>query len=430
MRHTFSHPEMPDTPSTPSGARTALSNSEIKRYGRQLILPELGISGTNPPFGCNTTHTLTLSTRSGQIKLATSSVLVVGAGGLGSPVLLYLAAAGVGTLGIVDYDVVAQSNLHRQIIHGEHTVGTSKVASACAAVSNVNEHVVCRAHDTALTSSNAMDIVGGYNVVVDASDNVATRYLLNDVCVLLDKPLVSGSALRFEGQLTVYNFHGGPCYRCLFPRPPPPDAVTNCDDGGVMGPITGVIGSMQALEVVKIIAMDQSSYTQRMLMYDGLGGTVRTIKLRPRQPTCAVCGDTPTITQPIDYVQFCGSGVEDKTRPLTVLGAEERVPPSVYASLREATRHILLDVRDAVQFQICALPGAINVPLRDLEKRMDEVRALVADGSVPVYAVCRRGNFSQLAVQSLRQHGLSNAFDIERGLEGWQADVDGDFPVY
>ncbi|KNE69525.1 hypothetical protein AMAG_14089 [Allomyces macrogynus ATCC 38327] len=439
----------------------SLSNEEIERYGRQMILPNIG--------------------RPGQLAIKQASVLVVGTGGLGAPVAMYLACAGIGTLGLVDHDTVAVSNIHRQVIHTEDSVGIAKTTSARQALERANSHVRYVEHNLLLDASNALDTLRPYDIIVDCTDNVPTRYLLNDACVMLGKPLVSGSALRFDGQLTVYHYHGGPCYRCLFPTPPPPETVTNCDDGGVLGPVTGMLGSLQALEVLKMVALGESAFAGRMLLADGLAGAFRTVKLRGRQKTCAVCGDEPTIKELVDYVQFCGARPDDKTKPVKMIPANERITvrelharlnavPTATAAAASATPAensttatasnstaptngtsttpngaassstaaptadrtpspvVLLDVRAPVQFGIAHLPNSINVPWRDLPSRLDEVRALARDGT-DLVVLCRRGNDSQRAVANLRKEGIE-CVDVIGGLEAWSADVDPEFPRY
>lgn len=404
--------------------RSSLSNAEIGRYSRQLILPEIGVQG--------------------QLKLANASVLVVGAGGLGCPAGIYLAAAGVGKIGFIDYDAVELSNLHRQILHSEGKVGVAKSSSAASACSQLNSHVQCAPHHVQLDSSNALQIIKNYDIVLDASDNVATRYLLNDACILSKKPLVSGSALRFEGQLTVYGYKDGPCYRCLYPKPPPPETVTNCSDGGVLGVIPGIIGSMQALEAIKIACGMESSFCQKMLLFDGQEGTFRTIKLRPKQPNCIVCGQRPEITELIDYQQFCGSRPDDKEKSLSLLGCEDRISVQEYKEVLDlGQKHVLVDVRMPVEMEICQLPAEVyNLPVNCLD-REDHLASLrnhivsksagVQNQAFPVYVVCRRGNDSQIAVQKLKNHIKSDTIkfkDISGGLYAWAKHIDTEFPVY
>ncbi|XP_065176626.1 adenylyltransferase and sulfurtransferase MOCS3-like isoform X2 [Sycon ciliatum] len=389
------------------------------------------------------------SARKRQLGLKQSSVLIVGCGGLGCPSALYLAAAGIGQLGLLDYDEVELSNLHRQVLHTEAGSDVRKCDSAADALFRINSHVQCRRHHVALNSFNAMDIVSQYDIVVDASDNVATRYLVNDACVLLNKPLVSGSALRFEGQLTVYHYEDGPCYRCLFPRPPPPETVTNCSDGGVVGMVPGVIGVLQAIEVVKIAAKIPSTLSQKLLLFDALGGFFRTVRLRGRKENCAVCGNSPTITTLIDYEQFCGASPSDKSKSLSLLGDEDRITVQDLQqklSCSEPSQGktlCVLDVRPPVQFEICSLPGSHNVPIDDLNKAdtVERLQGILAEheqscstnavSSSAVVVVCRQGNDSQKAVLDLRKRFTDLRFqDVIGGLKRWAASIDTSFPMY
>ncbi|KAI8480580.1 Molybdenum cofactor synthesis protein 3 [Branchiostoma belcheri] len=363
-----------------------LDKPAIARYSRQLILPELGVKG--------------------QLALCGTSVLLVGAGGLGCPAAVYLAAAGVGRLGLVDYDSVELNNLHRQVLHTEGRVGTPKALSVATAVKG---------------------------------------YLLNDACVFTNKPLVSGSALRLEGQLTVYNYKGGPCYRCMYPTPPPPETVTNCSDGGVLGVVPGIIGCLQALEVIKMAAGQEVSYSQRLLLFDALDGTFRTIKLRPRQASCVVCGDAPTVTQLQDYEQFCGAKACDKTQSLRILQDNERISVQEYHTvLSSGAPHLLVDVRQPVELDICQLPNPINIPISQVSRpeQLQQLKTAVTckvqqleqdDHKLPVYVVCRQGNDSQLAVEQLRNL-LSDlpvhVTDIRGGLMAWARKIDTSFPEY
>ncbi|KAJ3187006.1 Molybdenum cofactor synthesis protein 3 [Gaertneriomyces sp. JEL0708] len=396
-----------------SQKKTNLNNEEISRYSRQLLMPEIGVQG--------------------QLNIRNASLLVVGAGGLGAPAIMYLAAAGIGRLGIVDYDPVEASNLQRQIIHDETKLNVPKAESARQTVEKLSSLCDCVAYNTLIDSSNALELIRPYDIVLDATDNVATRYLLNDACVLLDKVLVSGSALRMDGQLTVYHYQGGPCYRCIFPKPPPAETVTNCSDGGVLGVVPGIIGCLQALEAIKIASGMGTSFSQKLLIFDATTGTFRGIKLRGRKPDCAVCGDAPTITKLIDYVQFCGSSAADKTPSLNVLPGEERISCKSYAGIRSSP-HLLLDVREKVQYNICSLPNSINIPYKELDRRVAEVEDAVKrkndENGIPVYVVCRRGNDSQLAVQLLKESGFTMAKDIIGGLEQWAAEVEPAFPTY
>ncbi|KAH8552697.1 adenylyltransferase [Umbelopsis sp. PMI_123] len=388
-----------------------LSNAEIRRFGRQLILPDIGISG--------------------QLKLRNASMLVVGAGGLGSPICLYLAGAGVGRIGIIDHDEVDVSNLHRQVIHDESRVGVNKAQSAATSINRINSTCQVIPYDCVIDSSNAMDIIPKYDIVLDATDNVATRYLLNDACVIAGKPLVSGSALRMDGQLTAYNYNGGPCYRCLHPNPPPPETVTNCSDGGVLGVIPGIIGCIQALQAIKISIGLAAQDPPSLLIFSGAQPTMfRTMKLRPRKEDCVVCGKNPTITELIDYVQFCGRAATDKDAPLQVLDADDRIMVEGYHKyIIEDRPHLLLDVREQVQYDICHLPNSLHIPLRQLGRRVGEVKQAIEGRNQDVYVICRLGNDSQLAVKILEEHGIPSK-DIVGGLHEWSHRIDTDFPIY
>ncbi|XP_038606351.1 adenylyltransferase and sulfurtransferase MOCS3 [Tachyglossus aculeatus] len=420
------------TDEEPLPARTALTAEEIERYSRQLVLPELGVRG--------------------QLRLCGSSVLVVGCGGLGCPLAQYLAAAGVGRLGLLDPDTVEPSNLQRQVLHGEAAAraGRPKAHSAAAALRRLNSAVQVVAHAGALRPANAAALVGRYDVVADCSDNAPTRYLVSDACVLAGRPLVSASALRLEGQLAVFHHGGGPCYRCAFPRPPPARAVTSCADGGVLGVVPGVLGCLQALEVLKLAAGLPPSYSGRLLLFDALadghaGRPFRCVRLRGRRPDCPACGERPRLSLDAlpDYEAFCGGGRCPAPRPLP---AELRVSPERYRGLLDRRHpHLLLDVRPPVEVDICRLPHALPVPLARLERGdEDALRALaeaVARGRArlppgapfPVFVVCKRGNDSQKAVEILRRSPALqplDAKDIVGGLMAWAASVDPTFPRY
>jgi len=408
--------------------KNRLDNSDTARYSRQLILPEFGVRG--------------------QLALRDAKVLVVGCGGLGCPVAIYLAGAGIGRIGLVDHDVVELNNLHRQVQHTELSAnqGVYKAASLADSCARLNSRVVCDTHCVVLNSSNALEIINQYDVIVDATDNVATRYLLNDACVLAGRPLVSGSALRFEGQLTVYNYKESPCYRCLFPTPPPPNMVTNCSDGGVFGPVVGVIGSLQAMEVLKIVAGIGESYAGRLMLYDGLEGSIRTVRLRSKRKGCEVCGDLPSVTHLIDYEGFCGASATDKNSDINILSKSERISAMEYANIvRHDTPHFLVDVRSPVELEICQLPSTThNVPMSEfdkldghamlLNKFKSEVTSQISnDHQTTIFVVCRRGNDSQIAVEKLRL--LFADFpvqikDIRGGLYAWAYHVDTNFPKY
>ncbi|KAF7725878.1 Molybdenum cofactor synthesis protein 3 [Apophysomyces ossiformis] len=409
-------PQIPTDPVPPVFEKVdQLTNAEIRRYGRQLILPHYG--------------------KEAQLKLRNTSMLIVGAGGLGAPAALFLGAGGVGRLGIVDHDDVDISNLHRQIIHTEARQGINKAVSAMMGVHSINPHCEVIPYALSLDSSNALDIIRQYDIVLDCTDNIATRYLLSDACVLSGKPLVSGSALRFDGQLTVYNYKGGPCFRCLHPIPPPADTVGRCSDSGVLGVIPGVIGTLQALEAIKTAVGANINDPPTMLIFSGWNSHLfRTMKLRGKKKDCAACGENPTITHLIDYVQFCGSEAADHALDLSILAPHERIDVKEYDRIRkEDEPHLLIDVRPRVQFDICSLPNSWNIPLDELEARMAEIKDKMSCENVTadrVYSVCRLGNDSQLAIRLLEKHGIQGGRDIVGGLYKWSMDVDETFPVY
>lgn len=396
-----------------------LTNIEIDKYSRQIIMPEIGMKG--------------------QQTLKKSSVLIVGAGGLGCPSALYLTGAGIGRIGIVDYDKVKLNNLHRQLLHPETSAGQPKVFSAVESLNRLNSFVQIIPYDMKMDRSNALNTVRKYDVVIDATDNVATRYLLNDACVLTSRPLVSGSALKLEGQLSVYNYSNGPCYRCLFPVPPPPETVTNCGDGGVLGAVPGVIGVLQALETVKILLGHKGVLSKRLLLFDGSDCSFRNVCLRDRIPSCCVCGNQPSVTALVDYEHFCGAMANDKHTKIHLLDDTDRIQAEVYHGLCTQP-HILIDVRSPLEFEICHLPKSLNVPLKDLalEQVIQQLKESIAekcssDNDFPVFVVCRRGNDSQKGVLALRKalHGLRvSVRDIIGGLHSWAKDVDPSFPVY
>lgn len=397
----------------------SLTKEQINRYGRHLIMDGIGTSG--------------------QKKLLLSSVLIVGAGGLGSPCSLYLSAAGIGRIGIVDHDVVEISNLHRQIIHQQASIGIPKSISAKQTIQRLNPTVDCISYVELLSGKNALEIIRPYDLVVDATDNVSTRYLLNDACVLLNKPLVSGAALRTDGQITVYHYRGGPCYRCLFPNPPPPETVTDCSNGGVLGVVPGIIGCLQALEAIKIIIGIGDVLSGKLLLFDALAERFQSVKLRDRNKNCEVCGDNPSILEPIDYEVFCKSKATDKPSTRKLLQEDSCISCMEYRDvLLRKQKHLLLDVRDSLQYEICSLSNAWNIPLRILPEQLEEVKKKIRSqcndiekkDELPVYVMCRRGNDSQLAVQLLRSHGISSAKNINGGLLTWAKEVDPRMPIY
>eukprot|EP00164_Ancoracysta_twista_P014934 GFYU01024491.1.p1 GENE.GFYU01024491.1~~GFYU01024491.1.p1 ORF type:complete len:448 (+),score=95.75 GFYU01024491.1:136-1479(+) len=414
-------PALPTSPTTKLSAVpacAALDNEQIRRFSRHLLMPELGVEG--------------------QKKLLSSSVLVVGAGGLGSSACLYLAAAGIGRLGIVDFDTVEFSNLQRQIIHTESRIGVSKAQSARKSVLGVNSDIDCVVYEIALNSSNAVSIIEQYDYVLDATDNVATRYLVNDACITCKKPLISGSALQLEGQVTIYGHGEGPCYRCLYPKPPPASMVTNCSDGGVLGVVPGLIGCIQALEAIKLAATCGTSLSGKLMLFDAFSCMFRTVKLRGRNPECIVCGENPSITRDalIDYVEFCGASANDKDnpQPTASLPADQTITCTELHKLRSESSKapVLIDVRAPIQYDICRLEESQNIPLATLSKPggMDQVKAATGDSQdQSVYCICRRGVDSVAATLLLRENGF-NAVNVTGGLSSWANTVDTSFPQY
>jgi adenylyltransferase/sulfurtransferase len=383
---------MPHLPPSPS----PLAADELQRYHRHLILPEVGAAG--------------------QRRLKSARVLLIGAGGLGSPAALYLAAAGVGQLGIVDADDVELSNLQRQVLHDTESVGTPKVDSAVARLHALNPHVDVVTHHTRLTSTNALQLLSDYDVVVDGSDNFPTRYLVNDACVLLDKPNVYGSVLRFEGQASVFSFGDGPCYRCLFREPPPSELVQNCAESGVLGVIPGLIGVVQAAETIKLITEAGETLRGRLLLVDGLRMRFRTIDVA-RDPGCRACG-TREITALIDYDAFCGVGPAAHDQSLAARD-DEITPEALAARLTAGTPTELLDVREPSEWSIARLPDARLVPLDGLP---DVVQTLDRGAELVVY--CHHGMRSAAAVAWLRERGFLRARNLVGGIDRWSREVD------
>ncbi|XP_063991010.1 adenylyltransferase and sulfurtransferase MOCS3 [Diachasmimorpha longicaudata] len=394
-----------------------LNNEEIGRYSRQMLIPEIGVEG--------------------QLQIKNASVLIVGAGGLGCPSALYLAGAGVGHIGIVDYDEVEINNLHRQLLYKSDDIGTAKVDAAAHHLLRLNGNLKVTPYKLQLDSTNVQNIIKEYDVVLDATDNVPTRYLLNDACVFSGKPLVSGAALKFEGQLTVYN-HRGPCYRCIFPKPPPPETVTNCGDGGVLGAAVGTIGLLQALETIKIILGMPEVLSGRMLLFDGQRLSFRNIRLRSRDPDCLVCGQNPQITELLDYEQLCGSKANDKSPRIKLLKEDERITAKEYESMRSSS-HLLIDVRSREEFAICNLEGSVNIPYSEMQKSEGLERAKkvvddkLQDSNSNVLIICRRGNDSQRAVELLKaslNDTSKKIKDVIGGIHAWTHEVDATFPIY
>src|SRR5882762_7373442 len=396
-------------PSIAGGATTVdappqpatLSKEEILRYSRHLIMPEVGMEG--------------------QLKLKSAKVLLIGAGGLGAPLGMYLAAAGVGRIGVVDFDVVDFTNLQRQVIHGTSDVGRKKLDSAAETMNEINPYVQIDKHDTALTSENALELFRDYDIVVDGTDNFPTRYLVNDACVLTGKPNVYGSIFRFEGQATVFAYQGGPCYRCLYPEPPPPGLVPSCAEGGVLGILPGTIGLIQATETVKLILGIGDTLVGRLLLYDALAMRFRELKLR-RNPECPVCGDHPTIHELIDYQQFCGIPNQPH-EPAPVEGDIE--PTEVKAKMDRGDQFVLIDVREPHEYQICSIPNAKLIPLGDLPKRVNEL-----DSADEIIAHCKSGMRSAKAVEFLKQAGFKKVRNMKGGILAWSDKVDPTVPKY
>ena len=380
----------------------ALSNHEVARYSRHLIMPEVGMDG--------------------QLKLKAASVLCIGAGGLGSPVAMYLAAAGVGRIGIVDFDVVDYSNLQRQIIHGTPDVGRPKLDSARDTLNAINPEIAVETHDTALSSENALDLLADYDVIVDGTDNFPTRYLVNDACVILGKPNVYGSIFRFEGQVSVFATTDGPCYRCLYPEPPPPGLVPSCAEGGVLGILPGVIGTIQATEAVKLIIGVGEPLVNRFMIYDALQMRFRELKLR-KDPDCPVCGDNPTVTELIDYDQFCG--ITPPLAPAESSDGSDTTVEDLKARIDQGNAPFILDVREPQEYQICQLPGSLLIPLGDLPKRLIEL-----EGHDDMVVHCKSGARSAKAVKLLRDAGFARAKNLRGGILAWIEKIDPSLPKY
>ncbi|CAG9980421.1 unnamed protein product [Clonostachys byssicola] len=412
-----------------SGWKWPLAQHEYDRYSRQMIVPKLGLES--------------------QLKLKNSRVLVIGAGGLGCPASAYLAGAGVGALGLVDGDTVEVSNLHRQIAHSTSRVGMSKVESAITYLQELNPTIKYHAHQTHLTTENAQGIVSQYDFVLDCTDHPTSRYLISDICTLLSKPLISASAFQSSGQLIVLNNPPGqgPCYRCVFPKPPPPESVVACGEGGIIGPVVGVMGVLQALEAIKVITQeveqkgDEKKKTNTLLLFSALSDTpFRSVRMRGRRSDCVACGDASELTleklkSSMDYVQFCGV-----KEPVKLLKPDERITAEEYARIaKEQKDHVLIDVREKEQFGLCSIPGSINIPItrfmshRPEKGQVPEWFPEAISPSSPVYLVCRVGNDSQTAAQKLKDMGLGQdgerfIGDISGGLSAWRNAIDPSIP--
>lgn len=383
----------------------ALTQDQINRYSRHLLLPEVGVEG--------------------QEKICNSKVLLIGTGGLGSPLALYLAAAGVGNLGMIDFDVVDFSNLQRQVAHGESTVGKLKVDSAKDRIADLNSSINVKTYNTRLTSENVMEIFADYDIIVDGTDNFPTRYLASDACVLLKKPYIYGCILRFEGQASVFDSQQGPCYRCLYPEPPPPGLVPSCAEGGVIGILPGIVGLIQANEVIKLVLGIGESLVGRLLLFDALTMKFKEMKLR-KDPACPICGDNPTITELIDYEQFCGimpaqESSEDTEKEIAVEQVKEMLD----------NKHAfkLIDVREPSEYQICKIDAATLIPLGDIEdKDPAKLNGLNLDDEIVLH--CKAGVRSMKALKALEEMGFRNLKSMRGGINEWSEKVDSSVPLY
>jgi molybdopterin/thiamine biosynthesis adenylyltransferase/rhodanese-related sulfurtransferase len=380
-----------------------LSVDEVKRYSRHLIIPEIGMTG--------------------QKRLKNARVLVVGAGGLGSPALLYLAAAGVGTLGVIDFDVVEESNLQRQIIHGQSDIGRPKAESAADSVAEVNPFVTVVLHEEHLDSDNAMEIFAQYDLIVDGTDNFATRYLVNDACVLLGKPYVWGSIYRFDGQASVFWAEYGPCYRCLYPEPPPPGMVPSCAEGGVLGVLCASIGSIQVNEAIKLITGVGDSLAGRLMIYDALEMSYRTVRVQ-KDPECPICGKNPTITELIDYEAFCGTisqEAQDAAADSTITAAQLK------AMLDGGEDIFLVDVREPNEYEIVSIPGAVLIP-KDQFLSGSALERLPQDRRIVLH--CKSGARSAECLSVVKNAGFADAVHVGGGVLSWVSTVDPSLPTY
>jgi len=386
---------------TSSPPATNLTNEEILRYSRHLIMPEVGMEG--------------------QLKLKGAKVLCIGTGGLGAPLGLYLTAAGVGHIGLVDFDVVDFTNLQRQVTFGTSDVGKPKTAAAYARLSNLNPDVQITTYETRLTSENALELFKDYDIIVDGTDNFPTRYLVNDACILLGKPNVYGSIFRFEGQVTVFGMPDGPCYRCLYPEPPPPGLVPSCAEGGVLGVLPGIIGSLQALETIKLIIGRGDSLVGRLVLFDALAMKFRELRLR-KNHHCPMCGTHRKIHELIDYNEFCG--IRGEEEPETNLQVPEISARELKDKLDRGEDVFILDVREPHEYQICNLKGHL-IPLGELPRRVHEL-----DSEREIVAHCKSGKRSAQAVDFLRQAGFRKIYNLHGGILSWSTEVDPSVPRY
>jgi molybdopterin/thiamine biosynthesis adenylyltransferase/rhodanese-related sulfurtransferase len=379
-----------------------LTNDEIRRYSRHLIMPNVGAEG--------------------QGRLKAAKVLLVGTGGLGSPLAMYLAAAGVGTLGLVDFDVVDESNLHRQVIHGTSDIGKRKVESARESIEEINPFVDVVVHETALRSDNALEIIAPYDLVIDGTDNFPTRYLVNDACVLLGKLNVYGSIFRFDGQLAVFGAPDGPCYRCMFPQPPPPGMVPSCAEGGVFGVICATIGAGQATEGIKLLTGIGEPLIGRMQLYDALEQRWQTVRVK-KDPACPACGDNPTLTELIDYEQFCGVPANDHQDAYADPAVLPEITPAEFEKVRSGVT--LIDVREPHEYEISHIEGSTLIPLGELMTRLNEL-----DSADQIVLQCRTGGRSAQAQQLLWDAGFRKTHNLVGGINRYAEDIDSSIPTY
>ncbi len=381
-----------------------LSKHELSRYARHLVLPEVGIKG--------------------QEKIKAGKVLVVGAGGLGSPALMYLAAAGVGTIGIVDFDNVGETNLQRQIIHSTKEIGNKKTESAKIAIKNINPNIKVETYNKKLTSKNALEIIKKYDAVVDGSDNFPTRYLLNDACVLSKKPLVYGSIFRFEGHASVFNYDNGPCYRCLFPNPPPRNAVPSCTEAGVLGVLPGIIGTIQATEALKIVLGIGDTLSGRFLVYDALSMTFKELKLG-KNKNCPICGESPRIKELIDYDEFCNI-MEDEEKSLM---DDEISVRQLKELMDDHEDFVLIDVREEPEWDICRIKGAKLIPMSQImNEDVGPLENIEKDRKIVLH--CHTGSRSAAVLQILKNKGFKNLKNLVGGIDAWSSEIDPEVPVY
>ncbi|ORX52154.1 hypothetical protein BCR36DRAFT_286914 [Piromyces finnis] len=389
-----------------------MSKEDLDRYSRQILMNNFN--------------------KDSQLKLLNTSVLIIGAGGLGSTAILYLGSAGFGRIGIVDNDVVEETNLHRQVIHDETKIGLSKAVSAQQTIKKLNSKCECYVYKLLLTSENALSVIKPYDIVIDATDNVCATYLINDACILTNKILIQASALRMEGQLSVFNYNNGPCYRCLNPIPPPAGTVTKCNVSGVLGVVPGIMGCFQAVEAIKIAAGLGANYSQKLLIYDAELGKVRVVKTRPKQENCSICGKNPSITSLIDYEDFCN--MKKCTNPNM---SKDRITVEEYNEILKVNKpHVLIDVRPKEAFQLSNLPNAINIPKLELSNNAQKIKDLLKKkaeeanvSEVPLYLICRSSATSLNSIPILKEQGNFKVSYIIGGLLEWKKKIDPSFQI-